>query len=161
MELFLLAPLRMTSMISEKIFFAANVTGQPFPEFCGSVAKSSESMIQAYELRGARSTTKFIHDLFTIPDKVEAVMDLIVPHCAAQSVQLAVAGGYRGVWAGGGRSASATLPPELWDRFIWPYYRRIINGLGPEGFILHSGCDIPANAKLENVKAMIAAATGK
>ena len=80
---------------------AANVTGQPFPEFCGSVAKSSESMIQAYELCGARSMTKFIHDLFTILDEVEAVMDLIVPHCAAQSVQLAVAGGYRGVWAGG------------------------------------------------------------
>ena len=29
------------------------------------------------------------------------------------------------------------------------------------GFILQSGCDIPANAKLENVKAMVAAATGK
>ena len=335
--------------------FAANVTGQPFPEFCGSVAKSAESMIQAYELCGdadgtdylgfatyglcflwmskvkvpgkdlsdnvvyqvaeaelmkekdydvilskgwlefftefmqtrvlddvdpaqlpenqpfdaksvcdplgipvltpggpisnpfemlcgARSMTKFIHDLFTMPDKVEAVMDLIVPHCAAQSVQLAVEGGYRGVWAGGWRSASATLSPKLWDRFVWPYYRRIINeiieagivpifhldsdwtrdlgrfrefpkgkcimatdgmtdifkakeilgdhmclmgdvpaakfsmgtpddvynycmklinGLGPKGFILHSGCDIPANAKLENVKAMISAATGK
>jgi len=33
--------------------------------------------------------------------------------------------------------------------------------LGPEGFILHSGCDIPVNARLENVHAMIAAATGK
>jgi len=34
----------------------------------------------------------------------------------------------------------------------------LIRELGPEGFILHSGCDIPANAKLENVKAMVAAA---
>jgi len=32
--------------------------------------------------------------------------------------------------------------------------------LGPQGFILQSGCDIPANAKLENVQAMVAAATG-
>jgi uroporphyrinogen-III decarboxylase len=31
--------------------------------------------------------------------------------------------------------------------------------LGPEGFILQSGCDIPNNARLENVQAMVAAAT--
>jgi uroporphyrinogen-III decarboxylase len=37
----------------------------------------------------------------------------------------------------------------------------LIEGLGPEGFILHSGCDVPMDAKLENVQAMVAAATGK
>jgi len=30
----------------------------------------------------------------------------------------------------------------------------------PAGFILQSGCDIPTNAKPENVQAMVAAATG-
>jgi uroporphyrinogen-III decarboxylase len=30
-----------------------------------------------------------------------------------------------------------------------------------QGFILSNGCTCPVNAKLENVKAMIAAATGK
>ena len=34
----------------------------------------------------------------------------------------------------------------------------LIRELGPHGFILQSGCDIPANAKLENVRAMVAAA---
>ncbi|WP_211289719.1 hypothetical protein SPSIL_006060 [Sporomusa silvacetica DSM 10669] len=35
-----------------------------------------------------------------------------------------------------------------------------IRDMGP-GFILASGCAVPVNAKIENVKAMIAAATGK
>lgn len=41
---------------------------------------------------------------------------------------------------------------------VYNYCTRLIRELGPEGFILQSGCDIPANAKLENVKAMVAAA---
>ncbi|HBG23241.1 MAG TPA: uroporphyrinogen-III decarboxylase, partial [Peptococcaceae bacterium] len=35
------------------------------------------------------------------------------------------------------------------------YCQRLINEIGPAGFILSSGCDIPPNAKPENVKAMI------
>jgi hypothetical protein len=45
-------------------------------------------------------------------------------------------------------------PEEVFD-----YCRRLIKALGPEGFILQSGCDIPNNARLENVQAMVAAAT--
>ena len=44
---------------------------------------------------------------------------------------------------------------------VHEYCTRLIRQLGPDGFILHSGCDIPVNAKLENVRAMVAAATGK
>ena len=43
---------------------------------------------------------------------------------------------------------------------IYNYCSRLIRELGPAGFILQSGCDIPANAKLENVQAMVAAAVG-
>ena len=45
---------------------------------------------------------------------------------------------------------------------FFPYYYQCLPGreLGPQGFILQSGCDIPANAKLENVQAMVAAAVG-
>ncbi len=42
---------------------------------------------------------------------------------------------------------------------VYAYCTRLIRELGPEGFILQSGCDIPANARLENVQAMVAAAT--
>ncbi len=43
---------------------------------------------------------------------------------------------------------------------IYAYCTRLIRQLGPQGFILQSGCDIPANAKLENVQAVVAAAVG-
>ncbi len=41
------------------------------------------------------------------------------------------------------------------------YCRGLIRDLGPEGFILQSGCDIPANAKVENVRAMVESATSR
>lgn len=44
---------------------------------------------------------------------------------------------------------------------VHEYCSRLIRELGPEGFILQSGCDIPENARLENVQAMVAAAHGK
>jgi len=193
-------------------------------------------------LCGSRSLNGFVLDLFNFPDKVEAVMDEIVPHLSAAACRRAKKLGYPAVWVGGWRAAPAMLSPEMWNRYVWPYFRRLVNevvdsgliallhldscwdrelarfrelpkgrcimatdgetdlfkakevlgdhmclmgdvratmqftgspeevyeycaglirGLGPEGFILQSGCDIAANAKLENVQAMVAAATGK
>jgi uroporphyrinogen-III decarboxylase len=43
---------------------------------------------------------------------------------------------------------------------VYNYCTRIIRDIGP-GLILSSGCSLPPNAKVENVKAMIAAATGR
>jgi uroporphyrinogen-III decarboxylase len=42
---------------------------------------------------------------------------------------------------------------------IYNYCTKLIKDMGP-GFILSSGCSVPPNAKVENVKAMIAAANG-
>jgi uroporphyrinogen-III decarboxylase len=192
-------------------------------------------------LCGGRSLSQFIVDLATMPDKVETVMEAMVPHLAPPGCQSALAGNYPFCWVGGWRTASHMLSPKLWDRFAWPYLERLINEvvdagliaclhfdgdwtrdlarfrvlpkgncvmaldgdtdifkakeilgdhmclmgdvpatllslgtpdevheystrlireLGPEGFILQSGCDIPMNAKLANVQAMVAAATG-
>ena len=44
---------------------------------------------------------------------------------------------------------------------VYTYCRKLIRELGPSGFILQSGCDIPPDAKLSNVQAMVAAATGQ
>jgi uroporphyrinogen-III decarboxylase len=189
-------------------------------------------------LCGGRSLTAFALDLVEIPDKIEAVMDEIVPYLSAPLCQQAKLEGYPAIWIGGWRAAPPMLSPEMWGRFVWPYFRRLvyeviehglipilhldskwdrelarfrelpkgkvimaldgetdifkakevlgdhlcimgdvppsmlcfddaervfeystrlIRELGPEGFILHSGCDIPENAKLENVQAMVAA----
>lgn len=198
--------------------------GTPFELFCG-----------------ARSLSRFITDLFTIPDKVEAAMEAIVPHLAPPSLKAAKEQGCPFCWLGGWRAASNMLSPRLWRRFVWPYFQRLVNEvveaglvcllhldadwtrdleffrelpakrcvlatdgqtdlfkakevlgdriclmgdvpatmltlgrpdevlaystrlireLGPQGFILQSGCDIPFDAKLENVQAMVKAATG-
>lgn len=44
---------------------------------------------------------------------------------------------------------------------VYNYCTRLINEIGPSGFILSSGCDIPFNAKPENVAAMLSAVTGR
>jgi len=192
-------------------------------------------------LCGARSLEKFFSDLIEMPDKVGAVMDTMVSHMTEWVCQSALKSGFPTVWVGGWRSAPFLLSPSMWERFVWPYFKRIIlevvdSGLiallhldsnwdrelarfkelpkgkliialdgetdihkakeildghscimgdvpaamfafgtpeevynyckklireiGPDGFILQSGCDIPTNAKLENVQAMVAAATG-
>jgi hypothetical protein len=189
-------------------------------------------------LCGARSLPSFALDLVEIPDKIEAVMDEIVPHMSGPLCQRARLEGYPAMWVGGWRAAPPMLSPAMWARFVWPYFRRLvcevidhelipilhldskwdrelerfrelpkgkvimaldgetdifrakevlgdhlclmgdvpaamlcfedadtvfeycarlIRELGPEGFILHSGCDIPENARLENVQAMVAA----
>jgi len=190
-------------------------------------------------LCGSRSLTEFCMDLIEIPDKVAAAMDAIVPHLASNAIRRARRHGYPLVWVGGWRTAPCMLSPDMWRRFVWPYFsrlvrevvdagliallhldsdwtrelkrfrelpkgrcimaldgetdifkardvlaghmcimgdvpaamlyldapdtvydycRRLVEELGPEGFILQSGCDIPANARLENVKAMVQAA---
>jgi len=43
---------------------------------------------------------------------------------------------------------------------VYAYATRLIRELGPRAFILSSGCDVPPNAKVENIKAMLSAASG-
>lgn len=174
--------------------------------------------------------------------KVQAAMDAAMPYMSAPAIGLTQAVGGMGLWVGGWRSASVFLSQKLWDRFVFPYYEKLVNDvadagivpilhldsdwsrdlgrfkelpkqkcilatdgdtdlfnarkilgdhmclmgdvsaamlsigtpdevynysrklideLGPSGFILHSGCDVPVDAKMENVKAMAAAASGK
>ncbi|WP_005032159.1 uroporphyrinogen decarboxylase family protein [Holophaga foetida] len=43
---------------------------------------------------------------------------------------------------------------------VHTYATRLVREIGPSGFILSSGCDVPPNAKVENVKALVEAAKG-
>jgi Uroporphyrinogen decarboxylase (URO-D) len=190
-------------------------------------------------LCGGRSLPAFFSDLVDIPNKVEQVMEAIMPHLVPPVCASAKANGFPAVWIGGWRGAPALLSPKMWERFVWRYFkrlilevlaeglipilhldsdwgrelhrfkalpagkivmaldgetdifrakeildghvclmgdvpaamlafdnpdtvydysRRLIRKIGPHGFILQSGCDIPENAKLENVQAMVLAA---
>ncbi|NPV30387.1 MAG: uroporphyrinogen-III decarboxylase [Firmicutes bacterium] len=190
---------------------------------------------------GGRSLSVFLRDLYRLPDKVRAAMDVAMAEIINDAKALCQNLKPIAVWVGGWRSASEFLSPRLWQKFVFPYYkqlveavtdegviailhfdsnwtrdleylrafpkgkcvlaldgatdifkakeilgdhmcimgdvpasmfalgtpddvysycRKLIDNIGPAGFILSSGCDIPTTAKLENVKAMIESAKG-
>ena len=94
-------------------------------------------------LCGARSLMKFAMDLLEIPDKVEAAMDAILPHLAHKTIQRAKNLGYPLVWVGGWRSAPCLLSPAMWNRFVWPYFRKMVFEVIDAGLIalLHLDSD--------------------
>lgn len=187
---------------------------------------------------GGRSMERFFIDLYRIPDKVKAAMDVIMPDLIQAGIMLSRGSGVPRVWVGGWRAASALVGRKIWDTFVFPYYLQMVNALaengiisilhfdqnwtrdlerfrefpakkcvlnldgmtdirkakellgdhmaimgdvpaslfaagtpddiynyvrdlvrdiGPTGFLLSSGCDIPVNAKPENVEAFVAA----
>lgn len=192
-------------------------------------------------LGGGRSMPKFMHDLYKIPDKVEAVLDVIQKESLETLRQQIRATNSSIVFMSPARGASEFFSPKLWKRFVWKYLKETVDVIIEEGaaadihidsnwerdleffatlpkgkcifetdsatniykikevlgdmmcikgdvpaaklalgtpdevynyctklikdmgngFILSSGCSIPPNAKVENVKAMISAATGK
>ncbi len=86
-------------------------------------------------LCGGRSLTGFALDLVEIPDKIEAVMDEIVPYLSAPVCQQAKLEGYPAMWVGGWRAAPPMLSPEMWGRFVWPYFRRLVYEVIDHGLI--------------------------
>ena len=77
-------------------------------------------------------------DLFDIPDKVQAVMDEMLPHLAEHVCGRAGQEGYPGVCGGGWRGAPAMLSPEMWNRFYWPYFRKLVYEVAEKESDLHS-----------------------
>lgn len=90
-------------------------------------------------LCGGRSMTKFIFDLHRMPNKVQAAMDVIVAEQLAQIRAAPRLPGIGGTWLGGWRAASALISPKLWNRFVWPYYLKLVEALVEVGItpVLH------------------------
>ncbi len=90
-------------------------------------------------LCGGRSMTKFFFDLYRTPDKVQAVMDVMLAEFLAQIEAAPPVFGIGGTWLGGWRAASALVAPKLWDRFVWPYYIQLAEALIAKGItpVLH------------------------
>lgn len=117
-------------------------------------------------LCGARSMSKFIFDLYRIPDKVEQVMDAMFPDMIKSVVMGGKMSGAMGVWIGGWRSASSVLGPEQWERFVFPYLKKMAEEVVAAGLvpILHLDQDwtrdlerfleFPAKACIMNLDGM-------
>lgn len=193
------------------------------------------------QLCTGRSLSRFMVDLYRMPDKIQAVIDVMFEsHLKDLKAQIRQAKPWA-VFLGIARGASGGLSPQIWERFVWPYIvkgvntiveegavanlhfdsnwdrvinrfkelpkarcvwacdsttdifklkkaldghmcikgdvppqllsvgspdkiyeysTRLIKEIGPTGFILAPGCTLPFNAKPENFRAMLAAATG-
>ncbi|RLC13410.1 MAG: uroporphyrinogen-III decarboxylase, partial [Deltaproteobacteria bacterium] len=101
-------------------------------KFCdaGFVVVSHGAVATPFDtLCGARSMNQFFFDLYRMPDKVEEAMDVMVPYYIEQGLSAAGPGDVSGMWVGGWRTASAMLAPKLWDRFVWPYIKKISTAL--------------------------------
>lgn len=194
-------------------------------------------------LIGGRSMPKLMRDLYKIPDKVEAVMDIIVEEGiqATKGMLASVPVKPMSLFIGNARGAGEFVSPKISERFVYPYIKKIAEAIIEEGvtvnfhndsnwerdleffkifpkgtcvfscdhatdiykvkevlgdrmcikgdvpaalmvlgtpddvynyctqlirdmgdgFILAPGCTLPVNSKVENLEAMLAAATGK
>jgi hypothetical protein len=72
--------------------------------------------------------SKFFFDLYRMPDKVKAAMDVIQPFWIEHGINSCNATGVRAIWVGGWRAASALVAPKLWDTFVFPYYLEMEKG---------------------------------
>ncbi len=122
-------------------YMGANAArGVPLFRENGIVVIASGAITIPFEhMCGARSLQKFFFDLYRMPDRVQAAMDRALPEIIAGGIGLAKAGGAIGTWVGGWRAASAMLAPKLWNRFVWPYYLKIVEALLAENItpVLH------------------------
>ncbi len=86
-------------------------------------------------LCGGRSMQQFFLDLYRIPDKVKAAMDVIQPSLIQVGLNAARLSGVSGVWVGGWRAASSLLSPKLWDKFVFPYYLETVTTLAEHDIV--------------------------
>ena len=106
------------------------------PEYIkrGYVVFSPMTVDHPYEhLCGGRTVKEFTLDLFKMPDKVQAVLDAIMAEKREQARQVVRAVGPIGYWVGGWRTAPEFLSPRLWDRFVWPYMKELVEIVAEEG----------------------------
>ncbi len=103
-------------------------------------------------LCGARSLENFFMDLINIPDKIEKVMDAIVPTMVQAKCRQAKEKGYSIVWVGGWCTAPCMISPQMWDRFVWPYFSRIVNEVIDSGLIALLHLDSNWNRELKRFR---------
>ncbi len=86
-------------------------------------------------LCGGRSLEKFFMDLIEIPDKVQAVMNEIVSSLVKDFAGKVFDQRYLVAWVGGWRTSPAMISSAMWERFVWPYFKRLVNEVMDKGFI--------------------------
>jgi hypothetical protein len=84
---------------------------------------------------GGRSMKEFLLDLFRHGDKVQAAMNAALPVLIDNMRNMIRGLGLMGLWIGGWRSASEFVSPRLWNRFVFPYFKAMVDAAVEEGAI--------------------------
>lgn len=84
---------------------------------------------------GARSMAKFMGDLRKTPEKVKEAMDAAMP--AMIEVAKGAINAFKpvGVWVGGWRSASEFVSPAIWQKFVFPYFKQLVQAVFDTGVV--------------------------
>jgi uroporphyrinogen-III decarboxylase len=84
-------------------------------------------------LCGARSMRTFYTELFRKPDKIKAVMDVMLPHMIEAGLASSDPAYSPGLWVGGWGTSSAMLSPKLWNEMVFPYLYEIVRAMHDAG----------------------------
>ena len=121
----------MELMRANEDWFAQNITtmAQKYMDRGFAIFCAGQTTIPFEPLCGARSMPKFFFDLYRIPDKVQAALDVMLPFWIQFGIDQCNATGCRSLWVGGWRTASAMVAPKIWDRFVFPYFHEVVTKL--------------------------------
>lgn len=94
-----------------------------------------------------RTLTQFTLDLYRRPDKVEAAMDAMVPDLIQNVIDDIKATGNPWVFLPLERGSGFYYPMRIFERFVFPYLRKMVDAFVAEGFttILHFDTDWTLN----------------
>jgi len=86
-------------------------------------------------LSGARKLQKFFRDLRRMPDKVRAVLEIIEDTFVEDTVKMLQAQPTTPLYGfiGGSRSGSTFISPQTFEKFYFPYFRKVVPAMQKVG----------------------------
>ncbi|MCR3922577.1 MAG: uroporphyrinogen-III decarboxylase [Firmicutes bacterium] len=103
-------------------------------EELGLVNMSGAAYIMPFEiLSAARSLTKFLRDMYRMPDKVIAAMDVIADEYIASAQEHIREHKPLSVFSGNGRGGCQFLSMKKFEKFVWPYIKKTTDAFIAEG----------------------------
>jgi hypothetical protein len=100
-----------------------------------TVALSGGTPLEA--LSAGRTMARFVRDLHRIPDRVQAAMDATHPQMIGvvrQAIRESPVKPFS-VFVGLARSTPEFFGPKLWERFVWPYLKSMVEAIVEEGVV--------------------------
>ena len=94
------------------------------------------------------SLERFFTDLVEVPEKILAAVDAVAPHLSRGAVENALARESPAVRVGGVAERPVMISPAMWERFVWPHFRRLVTEVVDAGLValIHLDADWGASS---------------